>query len=242
MKKQITITGMTCEGCKAKVSRNIQKLEGVKSVEIDLTNGLTIIDSEVLYSEAEIQDALGRDSKYQIVQQETVAPTPTRKEETQRGFFSTYKPLLLIVFFIVLVSALAQYPYESFHGATWMRHFMAGFFIVFSFFKLLNIRGFSSSYKMYDVVAQNWKPWGTIYPFVELALGIAYLINIYPTITNLITVVVLGVSSIGVLKSNLDKRKIKCACLGDVFNLPMSKVTIVEDVTMVLMAAIMLII
>lgn len=239
MKKQITITGMTCEGCKAKVSRNIQKLEGVKSVEIDLTNGKTIIESDVLYADTEIQHAIGIDSKYQLAKPK-VAPT-AQMEEPPKGFFQTYKPLLLIVFFIILVSGLAQYPYESFSRAIWMRHFMAGFFIVFSFFKLLNIQGFSSSYKMYDVVAQSWKPWGTIYPFVELALGIAYLVNVYPTITNLVTVIVLGVSSIGVIQSNLNKRKIKCACLGDVFNLPMSKVTIIEDAVMVLMAAIMLI-
>lgn len=231
---------MTCGSCKAKVTGSIEKLEGIKSVEIDLTNGKTIIDSDILYSEAEIQESIGRDSKYQIVRQE---PSPSAEiEEEKKGFFLTYKPLFLIVFFIILVSSLAQYPFSSFNGGLWMRHFMSGFFIVFSFFKLLNIQGFSSSYKMYDIVAQKWSSWGKIYPFVELALGIAYLINIYPTITNLITVIVLGISSIGVIKSNLDKRKIKCACLGDVFNLPMSKVTIIEDITMVLMAAIMLII
>lgn len=238
MKKQITITGMTCEGCKAKVTRSIQKLEGFKSVEIDLTNGKTTIDSDIQHSEAEIQHAIGRDSKYQVVQPKPVLTFQT--EEEKKGFFSTYKPLFLIVFFIILLSSLVQYPFNPFSGAVWMRHFMAGFFIVFSFFKLLNIQGFSSSYRMYDIVAQKWNSWGKIYPFVELALGIAYLINIYPTITNLTTVIVLGISSIGVIKSNLDKRKIKCACLGDVFNLPMSKVTIIEDVTMVLMAAIML--
>ncbi|MBO6662357.1 MAG: cation transporter [Roseivirga sp.] len=238
MKKQITITRMTCEGCKAKVTRNIQKLEGVKSVEIDLTNGKTIIDSDALYSETEIQDAIGRDSKYQIVRQEPISSI--KPEEEQKSFFSTYKPLLLIAFFIILISTLTQYPFDSFNGRLWMRHFMAGFFIVFSFFKLLNIQGFSNSYKMYDIIAKKWSHWGKIYPFVELALGIAYLINIYPTTTNLITVIVLGASSIGVIKSNLDKKKIKCACLGDVFNLPMSKVTIIEDVTMVAMAAVML--
>ena len=240
MKKQITITGMTCGSCKAKVSQSIQKLEGINSVEIDLKNGLTTIESDIHHSEDDIQNAIGKDSKYQIVQQKPA--TSIQPEETQKGFFLTYKPLLLIVFFIILISSLTQYPFDSFNGAVLMRHFMAGFFIVFSFFKLLNIQGFSSSYRMYDIVAQQWNSWGLIYPFVELALGIAYLINIYPTITNLTTVIVLGVSSIGVIKSNLDKRKIKCACLGDVFNLPMSKVTIVEDITMVLMATAMFII
>jgi len=122
-----------------------------------------------------------------------------------------------------------------------MRHFMAGFFLVFSFFKFLNISGFANSYAMYDVIAKHWKGWGYIYPFVELALGILYLINIFPVATNLLTVIILGISSIGVIQSNLDKKKIKCACLGDVFNLPMSTITIIEDVGMVGMAILMLV-
>ena len=120
-----------------------------------------------------------------------------------------------------------------------MRHFMAGFFLVFSFFKFLNLSGFANSYAVYDLLAAKWKGWGYIYPFVELGLGILYLINVAPFETNFITIVVLGLSSIGVIKSNLDKRQIKCACLGDVFNLPMSTVTIVEDLTMVGMAVVM---
>lgn len=152
----------------------------------------------------------------------------------------TYKPLIIIISFITGVTLLAQYPFTDFSWMLWMRHFMAGFFLVFAFFKLLNIEGFANSYQMYDIVAAKWRPWGYIYPFVELSLGILYLINIAPFTTNLVTVIVLGISSIGVIKSNLDKRKIKCACLGDVFNLPMSTVTIIEDLTMVAMAAVML--
>ncbi len=55
-----------------------------------------------------------------------------------------------------------------------------------------------------------------------------------------IAIIILGVSSIGVIKSNLAKQKIQCACLGSVFNLPMSTVTIVEDLLMVVMAELML--
>lgn len=62
----------------------------------------------------------------------------------------------------------------------------------------------------------------------------------YPVATNISTALILGISSIGVIKSNMDKKKIKCACLGDVFNLPMSTVTIVEDLSMVGMSLIML--
>ena len=138
----------------------------------------------------------------------------------------------MIISFIIGVTLLAQFPFGNFSAMLWMRHFMAGFFLVFAFFKLLNIKGFATSYQMYDIIAAKWKGWGYIYPFVELFLGILYLINIAPFFTNWVTLIVLGVSSVGVIQSVLDKRKIKCACLGDVFNLPMSTVTIVEDLSM----------
>ncbi len=117
---------------------------------------------------------------------------------------------------------------------------MGGFFLVFSFFKLLNLRGFAESYGMYDIVAKRWQGWGYTYPFVELALGAAFLIGFEPMITNAVTLLVMGLSIIGVLQSVLNKRKIKCACLGDVFNLPMSTITIIEDALMIGMSAFML--
>ena len=93
---------------------------------------------------------------------------------------------------------------------------------------------------MYDVVAKRLPVWGGIYPFVELGLGLAYLTNVAPFWTNIATIVILGVSVIGVIQSVLDKRAIKCACRGTGFTLPMSTVTIIEDVGMVAMAGVML--
>ncbi len=122
----------------------------------------------------------------------------------------------------------------------WMRHFMAGFFLVFSFFKLLNLRGFAESYAMYDVIAKKIPVWGYIYAFTELGLGIAFLINFNPMVTNAITFIVMSISIIGVLQSVLNKKKIQCACLGAVFNLPMSTVTILEDALMIAMSGLMI--
>ena len=122
-----------------------------------------------------------------------------------------------------------------------MRHFMAGFFLVFSGFKLLNLNGFADSYRMYDLLAARWRGWGVLYPFVELGLGVMYLLDLAPFATNLTTVIVLGFSSIGVIRSVLSRQTIRCACLGDVFNLPMSTVTIIEDLAMVAMAGLMIV-
>ncbi|MFN2440725.1 MAG: MauE/DoxX family redox-associated membrane protein, partial [Chitinophagaceae bacterium] len=109
-----------------------------------------------------------------------------------------------------------------------MQNFMAGFFLVFSFFKLLNLKGFAESYSTYDIIAKKWLGWGYVYAFIELGLGIAYLLNFNPLLTNAITFVVMSTSIVGVLRAVLNKRKIQCACLGAVFNLPMSTVTIIE--------------
>jgi hypothetical protein len=114
---------------------------------------------------------------------------------------------------------------------------MAGFFLVFSFFKLLNLKGFAESYSTYDIIAKKWLGWGYVYAFIELGLGLSYLLRFNPMLTNAVAFVVMSVSIVGVLQSVLNKRKIQCACLGAVFNLPMSTVTIIEDALMIAMSA-----
>ena len=122
-----------------------------------------------------------------------------------------------------------------------MRIFMSGFFLIFSFFKLLDLKGFAESYSMYDIIGKVFKPWGYFYAFTELGLGLAFALDIMPITINVITLLVMSISLIGVLQSVLNKRKIQCACLGAVFNLPMSTVTIVEDSLMILMSGVVLI-
>ena len=183
-----------------------------------------------------LQNALTeKDSKYKISAKEH-----NEFAEQTKSWFETYKPVLLIFGFITVVTLLIQLQSGSFHFMEWMRHFMAGFFLVFSFFKLLNLKGFTESYVMYDVIARKLPVWAYVYAFIELALGIAFLIDFNPMVTNLATFVVMSVSIIGVLQSVLNKKRIQCACLGAVFNLPMSTITIIEDALMIAMSAYML--
>ncbi|MEM6320761.1 MAG: heavy-metal-associated domain-containing protein [Bacteroidota bacterium] len=237
MTKTYQIEGMTCGGCVAKVKKGLESLPSVSSADIQLAFPQGQLQLQQPVATSDLQAAIGKYPIQEIVSE----PIVTVTDPLPKISVTTYKPLILIIAFITGTTLLAQYPFNNFSWMLWMRHFMAGFFLVFAFFKLLNLEGFATSYRMYDLVAERWHGWGYVYPFVELGLGILYLTNIAPIFTNWVTLVVLGVSSIGVIKSNLDNRKIKCACLGDVFNLPMSTVTIVEDLTMVAMAAGMLI-
>ena len=73
------------------------------------------------------------------------------------------------------------------------------------------------------------------------ALGlIAYLISFQPLLTNTLTFIAMSISIIGVLQSVLNKKKIQCACLGVVFDLPISTVTIIEDALMIGMSRTMI--
>lgn len=231
------VTGMTCGNCEAKVKSKLSEMANVSAVAVSKETGTATITMEKHVPLPDFQIALGGDeSRYRIS-----AISHHESKEQAKSWLVTYKPILTIFGYITAVTLLAQTQNDTFDWMQWMRHFMAGFFLVFSFFKMLNLDGFAESYAMYDVVARKFPIWGYLYAFVELGLGIANLIDFNPLVTNTVTLVVMSVSIIGVLQSVLNKKKIQCACLGAVFNLPMSTVTIIEDALMIAMSGVMLI-
>lgn len=241
----LALSGLTCGGCVKRAQAALAPWADDVAVTLDPPRAVL---SGVRGSPAEWQAALSAAGNYTLVPLATpiAAPSATTTtaaapEAAATSWFATYRPLLLILGYLLGGSVLVQ---VGLGGAVTahetMRLFMAGFFIVFSFFKMLDLRAFAGAYAGYDLLAARWPTWGLLYPFVELGLGAAYLANWNPVATNALTLVVMGFSAIGVIRAVRDKRSIRCACLGTVFQLPMSTVTIVEDVGMVAMAALML--
>jgi copper chaperone CopZ len=226
----LAVDGMTCGKCRAKVEGALVALSPGASVTLNppqaiFTGGLDI---------AAANSVLSNLGKYRLSQPAATAPGPQTK-----SWLATYFPLLLIAVFVSVASFTGTSGNPMvFHN--WMINFMAGFFLVFSFFKLLDVRGFADAYANYDLVAMQWRPWGLIYPFVELGLGLAYLFRFNLVLTNWIALIVMSVSILGVLRSISRKETIRCACLGTVVNLPMSTVTIIEDGLMIVMAVMMI--
>jgi copper chaperone CopZ len=231
---------MTCSSCEQKVKDKLLRIPEVESVSIDLPTGTASITMAKHIPTPVLQDALKEYPKYQLSEAEVVHSHEQPVEET-KTWFQTYKPVLLVFAFITGITVLVQAKHGGFNFLHWMDDFMGGFFIVFSFFKLLDLKSFAENYVSYDIISKKWFGWGYVYPFVELALGVAYLADFNPVVTNITTLVVMGVSIIGVLQSVLNKRKIRCACLGAVFNLPMSTITVIEDGLMILMSGAMLV-
>ena len=93
---------------------------------------------------------------------------------------------------------------------------------------------------MYDPVAKILPKYGLVYPFIELALGLCFLMQFQIMPALIFTIVILGITIVGVTKSLLSKQSIKCACLGSVLNLPMTKATFIENTIMIVMAIFMI--
>jgi len=234
-------TNLRCGACVAAIASLLDSASGIASwkADVDSPDKLLTLEGDDV-GRTRVESLIGR-AGYQITGEVFELPglqsVPAAKPpEPKTSLF----PLFLIASEILGVTLLVESLHGAFDPNRAMSHFMGGFFLVFSFFKLLDVRAFADSYQMYDLVAARSRAYALAYPFIELGLGIAYLLRLEPMIVNGVTLVVMLVSLAGVLRTVLAKRKIRCACLGAVFNLPMTYVTVAEDGLMALMAAAML--
>ncbi|MBN9542391.1 MAG: hypothetical protein J0G32_01165 [Alphaproteobacteria bacterium] len=150
--------------------------------------------------------------------------------ETKTSFWKDYKPLIIIVLYCLLLSFI---PKET-SAVSYL--FMGYFFIFFSLFKFFDLDGFVEGFSKYDIIAKKSRVYGYVYPFLELFLGISYLESSNIVLTNILTFILMEISGVGVILSIKSGRKIKCACLGNILNVPLSVVSIVENFGMGAMA------
>lgn len=236
-----TIQGMTCGNCVAKVKSELLKLGDIVSADVQLQSPQATLEMSKHISTSNLQQAISKAGHYTITEADRGMTEAKHgvSNESQEG--NSYFPIFLIFGFIAGITLLIQITRYSFSWVQWMTHFMAGFFLVFSFFKLINVKGFAEGYRSYDVVAKQFPAWGYIYPFVELLLGLAFLTGFQPLGTNIAAFLIMGISSIGVIQSLVKKTSFQCACLGTIIKLPLSKVTLFEDLLMVAMSGFMII-
>ena len=236
MKSVLQISGMTCEGCKSSVQGKLGSIDGVDNVQVDLAAGEAVIYSKNPISLSLIKETLP--PKFSLINEEVVNLDTNGELTVKESKIKQLKPLFIILGYILIVSILLNYKNWNLTNA--MLDFMGLFYIVFSFFKILDIKGFSMSFKMYDPFAKKAPIYASIYPFIEVLLGVMFLTRFEVNIALVITVIVLGVTTIGVTQTLLNKRAIKCACLGTTLNLPMTEATFIENALMIIMALILL--
>lgn len=250
-----TVTGMHCAGCEARIRERVGALPGVRSARAHAASGTLTVEADTPPDRASLERAVAQAGDYTLGDPVAAPPTetgvinrdpslsPRRAEATSErpttgGSAKGYRALGILVAYILGASLLAALPNPRLPEV--MSNFMGGFFLAFSFFKFLDLRGFASGFARYDLIAERWKPWGYLYAFVELGLGVAYVTRFWPVVTHSVTLVVMTVGAAGVIRSIIRKDRIKCACLGTVIDLPLGTVTLIEDLGMAAMAAAML--
>lgn len=235
MKHIYIIDGMTCQSCKANVTNTLKSISGVTSVDVDLELKEAAIVMEYHINTSTFQNKLP--DKYTLSELNVQIPIVNELME-EKSKLSQLKPLFLILFYITVASVLMNR--QQWNIGEMMTDFMGLFFIVFSFFKMLDLGGFAMTFSMYDPIANRVPFYSKFYPFIETILGLMLLVRFNVDIALIATIVILGFTTYGVTKTLLSKRTIKCACLGTALDLPMTEATFIENAIMIIMSAIMI--
>lgn len=238
MKYVYTVSGMTCGSCRAQVEKNLGAVGGVRSVAVDLERSEAVIEAEKSLDISELRAALP--DKYKISERKEARNVFASASipEQEKSKLQQLKPLFLILGYITAASVLLNY--ESGDWGAAMLDFMGLFFIVFSFFKLLDLKGFPASFRMYDPLARVFPAYAKVYPFIETALGLMFLMRFQIEVALIATIIILGITTVGVTRTLLSKKSIQCACLGTALKLPMTEATFIENAIMLVMAVWML--
>lgn len=232
------VKGMHCESCVEKISNTLEKIEGVESIDIDLNTSEARIKMSPNLDLSTLNAALKPLKKYEL--KEKSSTIQDNKESDNKEKVENLTPLFIIVGYLAGGIILRALISDDFSITTLMTNFMGGFFIIFSLFKMIDIQGFAEGYATYDIIASRSSFYAKSYPFIELILGVLYFSGILPVLTNIVTAILMFIGAIGVTQALREKRTIQCACLGTSLKLPMTKVTLVEDVLMGVMAIVML--
>ena len=244
MHHHLYLEGLTCMGCVKSVRESLSQIKGLEIDQLDLSTGR--LDFQ-LSEETDFDQVIEHiPSKYRVLNQSKsktdqggadLADLATSDKAVSK--WRQLFPLFLIFGFLWSVNGLNALVYDL-SVRDFMLDFMTSFYLVFSFFKFLDLRGFVTAFRGYDPLANRLALYGYIYPFIELTLGLMFLTSFAIDLALYMTLFILGLTTVGVINQLRQKNKIVCACLGSVLNLPMTEATLIENLIMIAMAMILI--
>jgi len=151
---------------------------------------------------------------------------------------TTYKPVIaLFVMTALMALAASHYAYGSpftIRAAEW---FIAFSMSVLALLKLQNVETFATMFLNYDLLARRWVPYSYIYPFAEGLAGVLMIAHALNWISIPVALFISTIGAVSVFKAvYIDKRELKCACVGGGSNVPLGFVSLTENVMMFAMA------
>ena len=225
---------MTCDGCVQTIGNKLNLEPEISEVNIDLNSSEMSITADKEFSINELNKIIKNVGDYKINEYKN-------KNIFVKilSLFNTYKPILVSLSMVIILSMITTNN-DNFSITNFCRYFMGYFFIIFSFLKLLNVKQFAISFSNYDPISNKFFTYGLIYPFLELILGVLFLSNFLMLYINFITIFIFVPQTLGIMNKLSKNEILECGCVGSTFNVPISKLTITENLVMIFMAIIMI--
>jgi glutaredoxin len=159
-------------------------------------------------------------------------PAPKKGELSYAPIFSLFGMTFLMSLGIVwsIHQTLAAGPILHYFGALSM--------CALAIQKLRDLFSFSNGFLNYDLLSNKYVPYSYIYPFAEVIVGLAMLANLLPMLSGPVAIFIGLEGTVSVLKAvYIDKRELKCACMGGDSNVPLGFISLSENLLMVAMGA-----
>ncbi len=234
MNEVYKVSGMTCDGCANSIKEALELNKYISDVNISLEDENINISSEKSFTVNELNSLIDNLGNYKIYEEKLTSKIIE--------YFSSKKTLLLALLLVLISSLSLQVSNDNFELNEWMISYMGIFFLIFSFLKLIDVKGFSGSFKKYDLISKIIPGFAITYPFLELFLALAFLSSYFLITSYIMTLIFMTSQFFGVFISLQKKEVIKCACMGSSINIDISTLTLIENLVMILMSSYMIII
>jgi glutaredoxin len=152
---------------------------------------------------------------------------------------TSYRPVIVLFTMTALAALAASYAVSGqllmARAAQW---FIAFSMVVLSLLKLQNVETFSAMFLNYDLLARRWVPYGYVYPYAEGLAGVLMISGALKWISVPVALFIGTIGAISVFKAvYVEKRELKCACVGGSSNVPLGFISLTENLMMIAMAA-----
>lgn len=151
---------------------------------------------------------------------------------------TTYKPVVALFVMTALMALATSHgvygtPF-TLRAAEW---FIGFSMVVLALLKLQNVESFATMFLNYDLLAKRWVPYSYVYPFAEALAGVLMIAGVLPWLSIPIALFIGGIGAVSVFKAvYLDRRELKCACVGGSSNVPLGFLSLTENLMMIAMA------
>ncbi len=149
----------------------------------------------------------------------------------------TYQPIIAIFASTFLMALALSFVVSG--GLSLLltfKMFIAISMCVLGIQKLQDLYSFSNQFVTYDLLAMKWVRYAYIYPFIELVAGACMIAGMFVSLAAVAALFIGAVGGLSVFKAvYIDKRELKCACVGGGSNVPLGFVSLTENIMMVLM-------